>query len=616
MNTRAQPQGARPPDAPRHRLPLALVLVGGMTLLILLSVGSVLYISLREATENTFSLLADKADSNLDLLEAQLETRLAPVEAAATELAVRIGDGDYHLASQAAALSHMLRGALTSLPLATAIIFVTPDADAIRLARIDGTVTEVPENGFLRERQEQGIALARELGEPDWIAPIWMPMIGEPILSFIAPVRRDGTLVGAVVVSTRLGELARFLQRIESEKGVRAFILYGGRHVLGHPELLQQNADMSGSDGGVALPTIETFREDAFRLLRDDVQRAEALMRASSVHDAPIDDEYILLIREIRSYGAVPWQIVLRIRQAEVTVELARLRDAAIAGVVILLLAAVIGYLFTRNLNRRIGRLAATAIRLRQLDVAGLPLLPDSRLRELSNAASAFNALIAAMHWFETYVPKALVLRLMQAGDRAMQSDERTLTILFTDIRGFSTQVEHLSPAETADFLNRHFALLAACIEAEDGTVDKFIGDSIMAFWGAPEDQPDHAARALRAAVAMHAAIAAENERRSRSGEPATAIRIGVHSGPVVVGNIGSQNRLNYTVIGDTVNVAARLEGLGKELAIDGDCIAVLSDATLQAAGGKPPPGSTVEHLGAVPVRGREAKVEAYLLRT
>jgi adenylate cyclase len=441
-----------------------------------------------------------------------------------------------------------------------------------------------------------------------------VPVLNEPVLTFLAPVRRGGNLEGAVIIATRLGELATFLERIEQESGVRAFILYDGRYVLGHPELLEQGGSLPLPDVAVALPTIETFREDAFRLLASSVQRAEQLMHLADLDDAPIDEEFILLIREIHNYGETPWQIALRFKQKEVTVELDRLRNSAFVSVGILLIAVIAGYLFTRNLNRQIGRLANAATRLRNLDVADMPPLPDSRLRELANAASAFNVLIAAMRWFETYVPKALVMRLMRAGDAALRSDERRLTIMFSDIRGFSTLVEHMSPGETADFLNGHFALLADCIEAEGGTVDKFIGDSIMAFWGAPEDQPDHAARALRAARAMCGAVDADNARRKAAGLPTVEIRIGLHSGPVVVGNIGSSNRLNYTVIGDTVNVAARLESFGKELAIDSGCVIVFSGTTLAAGGGRAPEGARIEHLGDVAVRGREGRVEAYML--
>ncbi len=605
----------KPSSVARRHIPLALVLIGSITLLIVVSVGSVLYISLREATENTFSLLADKANANLDLLQVQIGSKLGPVEAAATELAERIGHGSYTVGEGDSELHHLLRGALAALPHATAVIFVSSDAHAVRIARFDGRVGPVPENPVLRERQEFGLRRAASLDKPSWVEPQWMPLLGEPVLSFIAPVKRNGAFYGALVISTRLGELADFLASIEAKSGVRAFVLYDNRYVLSHPDLLKHGKNISATAGEVALPTIAVFEDEAFRLLRKDARRATRIMETADVDDAPFDDEYLLLIREIAEYGPAPWQIGLRFRQSDVFTDIERLRVAALTGLTILLAAVAIGYLLARTLNRQIGRFAATADRLRNLDIANVQPLPDSPIRELSNAANAFNALISAMRWFETYVPKTLVLRLMKTGSAgAALSEERVLTILFSDIRGFSTLVEHMDPVETAGLLNRHFALLATCIEAEGGTVDKFMGDSIMAFWGAPEDQVDHAARALRSAVAMKAAIISDNARHLATGQPVVAIRLGIHTRPVVVGNIGSHNRVNYTVIGDTVNVAARLEAFAKDLALDEDCVALVSGATLRAAGDAAPAGEVIEHLGDVPVRGRDGKVEVYRL--
>lgn len=284
------------------------------------------------------------------------------------------------------------------------------------------------------------------------------------------------------------------------------------------------------------------------------------------------------------------------------------------AGLAILLLTVLIGYLFARNLNRKITLFGATARRLRELDIAEVPKLPDSRIREFAYAAESFNAMVAAMRWFETYVPKTLVLRLMHMGESSVLSEERVLTVVFSDIRGFSTLVEHMDPAATADLLNRHFELLSNCIEAEGGTVDKFMGDSVMAFWGAPEEQPDHAERALRAVAAIQKAMQIENSRQRNAGEPVVSIRVGAHTGPVVVGNIGSKNRVNYTVIGDTVNVAARLEAMAKELGGDADCVVLVSGATLDAAENRVPAGNTVEQIGDVPVRGRKGTIEVYRL--
>jgi class 3 adenylate cyclase len=153
------------------------------------------------------------------------------------------------------------------------------------------------------------------------------------------------------------------------------------------------------------------------------------------------------------------------------------------------------------------------------------------------------------------------VTRLIRAGDAGtIRPEARELTVMFTDIAGFTAMSETRPAPEVADFLNEHFALLGACVEAEGGTVDKFIGDALMAFWGAPETQTDTAPRACRAALAIARAVDADNARRTAAGRPAIRIRIGLHSGPVVVGNVGWPGRINYTIVGDTVNTCQRLE--------------------------------------------------------
>ena len=181
---------------------------------------------------------------------------------------------------------------------------------------------------------------------------------------------------------------------------------------------------------------------------------------------------------------------------------------------------------------------------------------------------------------------------------------------MFTDIRAFSTLAEKMRPYEIAELLNRHFNLLAGCIEAESGTVDKYIGDCIMAFWGAPEEMNDHAARALRAAAAIQEAVLDDIRRQRQSGGVEVAVRVGIHTGPVIVGNIGSASRLNYTVVGDSVNIASRIEALAKESNPTDDCVVLLSEATARAAG----PAFELAPLGEYSVKGRTGTVAIYRL--
>jgi adenylate cyclase len=169
--------------------------------------------------------------------------------------------------------------------------------------------------------------------------------------------------------------------------------------------------------------------------------------------------------------------------------------------------------------------------------------------------------------------------------DAPPRMEERVVTVLFTDISGFTSLAERISAAETAAFLARHVRLLARCIAAESGTFDKFVGDAVMAYWGAPHDQPDHAARALRAAHSVAAAIRAENGVRRRTGLTPIRLRLGLHAGPVAIGDIGAPGA-GTALFGDTVNTGQRIEQLAKEYFSDeDDVVGLASAAVLRMAG-------------------------------
>lgn len=173
-------------------------------------------------------------------------------------------------------------------------------------------------------------------------------------------------------------------------------------------------------------------------------------------------------------------------------------------------------------------------------------------------------------------------------------------TVLITDIRGFTSWSEGRAPVEVLDALNELQGALAAEVHAAGGTVDKFLGDGMLAVFGALTEQPDHAARALTAARAIRAVLA------ESSAEPSFAIGLGVHSGPLVVGALGSGLRLELTVLGDTVNTTSRLESMTKELGHD----ALVSATTARLAGEE----AELIPLGAVPVRGRVEALEVYAM--
>ncbi|HVO32089.1 MAG TPA: adenylate/guanylate cyclase domain-containing protein, partial [bacterium] len=160
--------------------------------------------------------------------------------------------------------------------------------------------------------------------------------------------------------------------------------------------------------------------------------------------------------------------------------------------------------------------------------------------------------------------PKMIEQILENPAALQLHGEERELTILFADLRGFTASSENMTPAEVTDMLNEHLTAMSEVILRHHGTLDKFVGDCVMAFWGAPLTDPEHARHACEAAIEMLETMDRQNATRLAEGRPPVDMGVGINSGKVTVGNMGSKHRFDYTVIGDAVNLASRLEGLTK----------------------------------------------------
>jgi adenylate cyclase len=182
--------------------------------------------------------------------------------------------------------------------------------------------------------------------------------------------------------------------------------------------------------------------------------------------------------------------------------------------------------------------------------------------------------------------------------------ETRAVTLLFTDLAGFTGLAERLRPQEMVAFLNDYFTRMCDCVLEQRGVIDKFIGDAIMALFGAPVAQDDHPARAVRAALGMLDEMERINGELRAAGRPPVGTRIGIHTGEAVVGNMGSSKRFDYTAIGDTVNLASRLEGANK--AFGTRCL--VSGAAWEAAGA----GIVGREVGLVRVYGRERPIRVH----
>ncbi len=304
---------------------------------------------------------------------------------------------------------------------------------------------------------------------------------------------------------------------------------------------------------------------------------------------------------------------VLRDLDAEIEPILARFRTWLLPTAVgVMLLALAMAVLLARHLSAPLVQLEAAArrVRLGSLDVE----VPVRGADEVGRLTGAFNEMVAGLRQrdqiqglFKRYLAPQVVDELIRNPEKAAPGGERReLTVLFSDLVGFTTLSEEMSPEELVEVLNGYFERATEVLGQHGATLDKFIGDAIMCFWNAPLPQEDHAARACLTALRLLAVVDALAPALTAHGIQRLDCRIGINTGPGVVGNIGSRAAQDYTVIGDTVNLASRLEGAAK---VYGTRILV-SEETVRAARGV----VLARELDLLRVKGRQLPVRVYEL--
>lgn len=587
---------------------LTTALVLGFGALIVVGMGAVQAITMWSAQKNTRELLADNAQFAVFSLVRETRRRLAPVRTLNDYVTRLIDTGQIGLDDHES-LGETLLLAMAGTNQVSGMAFIYADGSVVRVARGRGmlpidTVANAPQ-----DRRFMEIAKARY--QPFWGPPIWIKELNSSAITIQTPIREGERFRGILASVVTVNALSRFIARSGAlPLADNRFILYGKDHVLAHRSMERGKFERQAD---IPLPRLDQVGDPILAKLWDTENRYRlliALDENTSGHVNQINDEsHIFLYRELTGFGPMPLTVGIYAGPEDgLGVEFQRLARAGIAGIIVIILCVVIAIVLGRRISAPIRALAAGSTSIAALDLDNVERLRSSRLRELDDAADAFNRMTTGLRWFETYVPQQLVRRLM-ARETPVESEHREITVMFTDIAGFSTLSEHMPAAETAAMLNEHFAILVECIEAEGGTVDKYIGDSVMAFWE-PDDTGVHVDRAIRAARRIRERVTEDNIVRRRENRVAPCVRIGIHTGDAIVGNIGAPGRINYTLVGDAVNVAARLEQLSKTIGPASDAKILVSDATAALASDR----DGLTHGGTHEIRGREGSIDVWSL--
>ncbi|WP_225766845.1 adenylate/guanylate cyclase domain-containing protein [Inquilinus sp. Marseille-Q2685] len=594
--------------ARRRTIPLSGTLAVVMAGLVALTTIDVLAVFWCMTAGTTRDLLVRTAQLGLDSVQARIGDRFTPVEDQLAFLAREIASGRVDPAD-GVALERLMTGALAGTPQVRVLSLTAPDG------KIRG-VTQGPHGVFAftdtirTDNERHEIDAARGSDEAIWGPVYFVPAeaMRTSVANLRRPVQAEGRFAGVLRATITVDALSDHLRTIaEANPGTTPFILYGRDRVLAHPAMATQRPALSPEH---PLPSLDEVGDRFLAALwtedRPDAVEGDLEVRVVRLGD----DGRVILTRTIDGYAPAPLIVGVEVPVAVLDKPDSDLLRAGLAGLAVLAIAIGIAILVSRAIARPVGAMAREVRAVGSLDFASLRPLPGSLFSELNEQARAYNTMLTGLRWLETYVPKALVRRLLRSGG-AVPSAERMVTVMFTDIVDFTATAERMPAAEVASMLNAHFDLLGRCVEAEGGTIDKFIGDCVMAFWGAPDDQPDHADRALRAARAIAAAVAADNAARRGRGLAPLRLRIGIHSGRVVAGNIGMSGRSGYTIVGDAVNLGNRLEQLGKAVAPADEIVVLASGETVALAADD---RSDLRSLGARAVPGRRMEIEIFRL--
>ena len=584
------------------RLTIGAKLVGLIAVLLIASVASLVVLSTRMFTDDNTALIqqmnADKAAS----LAAQVREQLQSLNEKMSVLGTLLYQNQAQTAD-AKALD----------PTKTQIIneFFAQDKDFLALfvhKRTDAgelpTVAHALSPDLITSDIDGAKSIALVMGEPDF--KIKLTSLGEVQIANLRLV--DGTSGVAVSVPfikypspqsdgavfshslTALFRQSRFVKIFSESDIITTFLVDKKGKLLAHPD----NSRVTAGENLSQLEIVKVF-------LQGKANNEQKRYLDPLTHEAKLG--------AFRAVGFAGLGVVAEVPEAKAFEAAQRVKYRSIlVGIIVLCIAFMTGFLYSGSLTRPIKRLVEAARRISAGDFK-----IDLKIRgqdEIAHLSRSFNEMAKGLEerdrvkdTFNKFHNKEVAEKLL-SGEVKLGGERKEATVFFSDVRGFTALSESMEPEQVVEMLNEYMTRMVSIIRKHGGIVDKYVGDAIMALWGVPLTGTDDAYHAVRACLEMRADLSLLNELRLSRGQPTLKIGMGVNTGPLIAGNIGSNEKMEYTVIGDAVNLASRIESMTKEYGTD----LLISSRVFEQVGAR----FVVDKCKSAKVKGKTHAIEIY----
>ncbi len=444
-------------------------------------------------------------------------------------------------------------------------------------------------------------------GRSVWTSEYYLFTAREPGITCAQPIFDESmNFIGAVGVDFKLNEINNFLKSLKIGETGTAFLCNDSGEIFAHPAkvLYKKGNPRNPSHGNrPRSPAEEALKHgpenEAINYYLDTQK-----YKFNYTHKG---ERYISLFRPLSERYDGKWTLGIIVPEDDFIGPIARIHETTLLfSFWLLIIAGFLTATLAKELTDPIHKAIVEADRIQNLDFDGEIDL-QSPITEIQNMSDTMNSMKKALSSFKKYVPSEIVKELVKDKNEAkLEAESAKITILFTDISNFSSISEEADPHDLVNQLAEYFDAIAKIIHNHNGTIDKYIGDSVMAFWGAPHADENQAGNACSAALEIAKTVEKMNFKCISKGRKAFNTRIGINTGVSLIGNIGSSERFNYTAVGDSVNLANRLEGLNKVY----DSRIIVSESTQKEAG----KDLIFRVLDIVAVKGRQQSVTVYQL--